>query len=521
MLHNHFMNVELQHGEISAPSYDEHVFTSNPPVDRNYLVNDYAIRKFDCPVSQVAVARFLDDDQEEKFRVRLLLEDGFLIFSANAVRVHVRMDNTRSSTTRTEYLSGEELKIRNSELEEDSELRTHPMVLPVPSKEAAVLLRAHKLQNAARRECVTVIITRGRIDEGMNQDTFKPLKSENGKPFTFKFWIVPKGFDFGPVAARIRKKAIASQKEREDFWSQPPPYLPPLGQPLHSTEEVAKPALVETRVENAAAAHSSLDQGSQKVREQDGGEQPSSITVQERASPANPEKIAGCSLFMTPEPETTTPTYIQERNARYSSLTVQALDTKTLHSKEVESRAPEATSTPPTLLCAQHSTQAAVPESPADKEPCETGSPWLQTEQPSDNAPASSASVVPLRHQSVQTVTTALPTSRDFVKVEPEDMQPLQTATQQHVDIDLTLSDDEDTVVIKQETGAAHTRKRQVVTFEEDDAEDDDELEAQKRVIALKKQKIEVEMEQIEFERKMREREREKKRKGVVLKLEK
>ncbi|KAK5737938.1 hypothetical protein LTR17_006378 [Elasticomyces elasticus] len=517
MLHNHFMKVELQHGEISAPSYDEHVFTSNPPVDRNYLVNDYAIRKFDGPVSQVAVARFLDDDQEEKFRVRLLLEDGFLIFSANAVKVHVRMDNTRSSTTRTEYLSGEELKIRNSELEEDSELRTHPMVLPVPSKEAAVLLRAHKLQNAARRECVTVTITRGRIDEGTNQDTFKPLKSENGKPSTFKFWIVPKGFDFAPVAARIRKKAIAWQKEREDFLRQPPPYLPPFGQLLHSKEEVAGPALLEKRVENAAAVHSSLNQGSQKVREQDGGERPSSVMVQEEASLANPEKIAGCSLFMTPEPESTVPTYIQERNARYSSLAAQALDTKLLHSKTVESRPAEPTSTPSTLPSTQHLTQAAVPASPADVEPFEIKSSRLQTVQPSDDIPASLASVMPLCRQPAQTM--APPISQNCVKVEPEDTQPLQTITQQHIDVDLTLSDDEDTVVIKQETGAVWGRKRRMVALEKDDTEDDEELEAQKRVIALKKQRVELEMEEIEFERKMREREREKKRKRVVLKF--
>ncbi|KAK5676801.1 hypothetical protein LTS10_010565 [Elasticomyces elasticus] len=528
MKHIYGFTVELMHGDLC---YDEHRVV-DASKDLGYWHEDSRLDgKCNTPMSRAATTRKLDSDQDETFTVRLKLKKGFTFYSANAIHIAVRTGHNERQCKATDFIILR--RVGNPKAGMPVGFSTYPNPgggYYAPPGSIAVFATRGKVPESVIRRVKNG--HEGVADPSSKEMAeFSPIRGVNGKTQCLEFQIRPKGFDFNPMASNVQLKCGDSVAESTG-----------IGAARQTTEEPADMEIVDTasKIElNPLAAddgtETALPSGSSQhslgAQKQDGSQRPPSDTVQEgSATSYTAGKRARILSSESIRPEPTRSAYIHQQDARYTILPVQGLEMKTLSSKPAKTPVYGFTSLCTVDPSAQQSTQVAFPASSAYGGLFEIRTRLLETAKPGYAANTLSTVAPPLE-RSPQANIPAPPARQEPIK-EPirvglEETQQKQLPLEQHVDIDFTLSDDEDIVVIKQVLGAAHICKRQTVALEEDVADANAELEAQKRVMALKKQKIdmekqriELEMEEIEFERKMREREREKKRKTVVVKLE-
>ncbi|KAK4893208.1 hypothetical protein LTR27_008329 [Elasticomyces elasticus] len=546
MKHIHGFTVELKHGDMA---YDEHRTLDDSKDIGCWRKHSRLDGKCNTHMSRMAIARKLDSDQDEAVTVNLEHQKGFSFFSANAIYIAVRIGiNEHQCMGRDGFMLKMDTKAGTSNLLPESQSFEIPVgIMPAPCGSVIGSSRASrkpKRYYSAPPGAIAVFVTRGKMSEDIvrrvqrdgkpiyiptskEMAEFIPIRGPNGKTQCLEYHIRPKGFDFNPMATKIRSisKDSAAQSTDASTFRQ-------------IAENPAETKTVSTASRNdlsslaphdgtVSAISSGSPQHSPGARRKDDNQRPDVNMVQDL--PTTSPIIAARAKVLSSDtagPEPTTSAYVQQQDVRHTSLPIQPLEIKTLPSELAKTPDYGCPLASAVGLSAQQSTQVTVLPRPASGDFLGTRTPPLETATPSDLADTLSAAV-PSREHSAQPNAVAPFPRQEHIKAEVEETQQTQLPAPRNVDVDLTLSDDEDMAVIKQEAGAAHTRKRQVVALTEDDAEDDDELEAQKRVMALKKQKIEMEkqrieleMEEIEFERKMREREREKQRRRAVTKSE-
>ncbi|KAK5703125.1 hypothetical protein LTR97_004074 [Elasticomyces elasticus] len=431
--------------------------------------------------------------------------------TANEISVAVEMEGDMVlRDMQTSMLRPDPEQMQYSHLTKDNVLSLPPIKLPSSAKTKTQRLSPWSDRIFFEQACLKVVVERRCSLESRSQSSFQPpegelLEGELRESYCFRFRIMCKGFDFSKVHADMQAKAEAYQTKAQAALMELPPRLPPFKQGARSEVEVMPSVPQFGAFGDETPAHTRPYQVSQDTSEQTGGRQHRSVTAQETAIPTPRPKLVSTNPS---QPGIVRPVGILKRHI--------------LEFSPSKTRAQPAAPTPPATASHRQTTHA-VPNSTSEEPP--QGAVRTET---TGSLPKTPSSLIQPRQRPNQAVTAALRAGEEPIEAEPKETQQMQPPTQKHVDVDLTLDDDEDVAEIKQEAGAAHTRMRQVVALAEDDAEDDDELESQKRVMALRKQKIEMEkqrieleMEEIEFERKMREREREKKRKRVVAKLEK
>ncbi|KAK5730238.1 hypothetical protein LTR15_000172 [Elasticomyces elasticus] len=415
--------------------------------------------------------------------------------TANEISVAVEMEGDMVlRDMQTSMLRPDPEQMQYSHLTKDNVLSLPPIKLPSSAKTKTQRLSPWSDRFFFEQACLKVVVERRCSLESRSQSSFQPPEGE-----------LLEGFDFSKVHADMQAKAEAYQTKAQAALMKLPPRLPPFKQGARSEVEVMPSVPQFGAFGDETPAHTRPYQVSQDTSEQTGGRQHRSVTAQETAIPTPRPKLVSTNPS---QPGIVRPVGILKRHI--------------LEFSPSKTRAQPA-APPPPATASHRQTTHAVPN-PTSEEPPQGA---VRTETTGSLLKTPSSLIQP-RQRPNQAVTAALRAGEEPIEAEPKETQQMQPPTQKHVDVDLTLDDDEDVAEIKQEAGAAHTRKRQVVALAEDDAEDDDELESQKRVMALRKQKIEMEkqrieleIEEIEFERKTREREREKKRKRVVAKLEK
>ncbi|KAK3650507.1 hypothetical protein LTR56_006212 [Elasticomyces elasticus] len=546
MKHIHGFTVELKHGDMA---YDEHRTLDDSKDIGCWREDSRLDGKCNTHMSRMAIARKLDSDQDEAVTVNLEHRKGFSFYSANAIYIAVRIGiDEHQCRGRDGFMLKMGTKAGTSNLLPESHSFEIPIgVMPPPCDMVVGSSRASRKPKRwywAPPGVIAVFVTRGKMSEdtirrvqrddkpiyiptSKEMAEFSPIRGRNGKTQCLEYHIRPKGFDFYPMATKIRRtsKDSGAQSTEASIARQ-------IGENPAETETVSTASQIDL---NTLAPHdgteSALSSGSPqhnpRARRKDDNQRPVLNTVQDLSTTSSTTTARARMLASeTAGPDPTTSAYIQQQSVRHRSLPVQPLEFETLSSEPAKTPTHGPTCPSTVEPFTQRSTQVVFLAPPANGECLEIRTPRLESAEPNDAANELCAGV-PSQKYSPQVNTPAPSSSGVLLKPEVEKTQQIGLQTQQPIDVDLTLSDDEGIVVIKQEAGAAHTHKRRVVALDEDDAEDDDELEAQKRVMAIKRQKIdmekqglELEMEEIEFERKMREREREKKRRRAVVKLE-
>ncbi|KAK4962545.1 hypothetical protein LTR10_000171 [Elasticomyces elasticus] len=133
MLHNDFIRVELYH---DGTRYVEHEYISDPPEDAHRLKNPREETRHKGLKPEVAIERMLDNKHNEMCNVRVVLQKGCLMSTANAVLVNVKMEGDMQINQRlqTEKLRPDPERMQYSYITKDNMSSLPPIKLPSPAE---------------------------------------------------------------------------------------------------------------------------------------------------------------------------------------------------------------------------------------------------------------------------------------------------------------------------------------------------------------------------------------------------